>query len=61
MNNKCTIEGSDNTVIQNSTETEILHTDQPNTWSSLAVTILCIFNFLLGVAAYKWVLWRWLG
>jgi hypothetical protein len=60
MKNKCTIEGSDNTVIQNSTETDIQQADQPNTWTDPAVTILCVFNFLLGVAAYKFLLWRWL-
>lgn len=59
MKNKCTIEGSDNTVIQNSTETDIQQADQPNTWTDPAVTILCVFSFLLGMAAYKWVLWRW--
>lgn len=29
------------------------------TWSAPAVTILCVFHFLLGMVAYKWVLWRW--
>ena len=33
--------------------------DKP-TWTDPAVTILCIFNFLLGVAAYKFLLWRWI-
>lgn len=27
-------------------------------WDSPAIAILCVFNFLLGAAAYKWVLWR---
>ena len=30
------------------------------TWTDPAVTILCVFNFLLGCAAYKFLLWRWL-
>lgn len=59
MKNKCTIEGSDNTVIQNSAETDVQQADQPNTWTDPAVTILCVFSFLLGMAAYKLVLWRW--
>lgn len=61
MKNKCTISGDDNTVIQNTEETGECTTDTPKeTWSDPAVTILCVFNFLLGCAAYKFLLWRWL-
>ena len=36
-------------------------TDTPKeTWSDPAVTILCVFNFVLGCAVYKFLLWRWL-
>ena len=59
MKNKCTIKGDDNTVIQSSIETEENQNDR-STWTDPAVTILCIFNFMLGAAAYKWVLWRWI-
>lgn len=55
--NNCTIKGSDNTIVQSNTEEN--RSVKPNTWSDPAVTILCIFNFLLGVAAYKFMLWRW--
>lgn len=61
MNSKCTIKGSDNCVIQNDEQAEENTADHArNTWSFPAVTILCVFHFLLGVAAYKWVLWRWI-
>lgn len=61
MKNKCTIRGEDNTVIQSIDETSEHTADTPKeTWSDPAVTILCVFNFLLGCAAYKWLLWRWL-
>lgn len=61
MKNKCTICGDDNTVIQSIVETSEYTADVHNeTWSSPAVTILCVFNFLLGCAAYKFLLWRWL-
>lgn len=60
MKNKCTVNGSENTVIQGNCENEERYSDKP-TWTDPAVTILCVFNFLLGAAVYKWVLWRWLG
>lgn len=60
MKNKCTISGDDNTVIQNIDETGECTDTPKETWSDPAVTILCVFNFLLGCAAYKFLLWRWL-
>lgn len=58
MKNKCTIKGLDNMVVQSNAEEN--QTAQSNTWTDPAVTILCIFNFLLGMAAYKHLLWRWI-
>lgn len=29
-------------------------------WGSVEVTILNVFFFLLGIAAYKHLLWRWI-
>lgn len=61
MKNKCSIKGSDNCVIQNAEEScQNCTENSAETWDSIAVTILCVFHFLLGAAAYKWVLWRWL-
>ena len=61
MKNKCTISGDDNTVIQNNEQSGVVESDKHKpTWTDPAVTILCVFNFMLGCAAYKWLLWRWL-
>ena len=57
MKNKCTIVGDDNTIVQNADPDAEKHVPF---WDAPAVTILCVFNFLLGCAAYKFLLWRWL-
>ena len=60
MKNKCTITGTDNVVIQGNGQSSEIDAERAEvTWSSPAVTILCIFSFLLGCAAYKFLLWRW--
>lgn len=58
--NKCSVKGSDNVVIQGAVQSDE-HDESSNVavWTALEVFILCVFNFLLGCAAYKFLLWRW--
>ena len=57
--NKCTIKGSENIVVQNSEHVEIDAEKPRHTYTLPAVVIIAAMWFMLGAAAFKWVLWRW--